>query len=169
MTNLFSVYVSAYKHNNIIENPLILVIFHFIDAIHSSRILAAKYAVMLLTSKSGESSTISIPTIPLPTACFKRYIRSILDKPLGVGTETPGANAGSRQSRSTETYFLSDILDINLSAIFKTPTSAISIGVTMSNPTFSAFSISSGSAALMHINILFLQSSDCVESVSIDP
>jgi Zn-dependent M16 (insulinase) family peptidase len=75
------------------------------DAIDSEMILAAKYAVILLSSKSGDSSTISIAMIPVWTACLTRYRRSMLDKPPGEGTETPGANAGSRQSRSMEIYF----------------------------------------------------------------
>jgi hypothetical protein len=44
----------------------------FIDAIDSNRILAAKYAVILFMSKSGESSTISIPIIPVLTANLTR-------------------------------------------------------------------------------------------------
>jgi hypothetical protein len=61
------------------------------EAIDSNRILAAKSAVILLKSKSGESSTRSIPIIPLLMASLMRYTRSILDKPHGEGKETPGA------------------------------------------------------------------------------
>ena len=72
----------------------------------------------------------------------------MLDKPQGQGKETPGAKAGSRQSRSMEIYFLLLLLfDLILRAIFKIPNSAISIGVITSNPTLFAFSNSSASAS----------------------
>jgi hypothetical protein len=67
----------------------------------------------------------------------------MLDKPQGDGKETPGAKAGSRQSRSIEIYFLPLLLflDLILSEIFKIPNSSISKGVIISNPTYMHFPI----------------------------
>ena len=74
----------------------------------------------------------------------------MLDRPQGEGKETPGAYAGSAQSRSIEIYFLLlQLLDRTLFAIQEIPNLDISIGVITSNPTLSAFSNSSGSAALV--------------------
>ena len=98
-------------------------------------------------SKSGQSSVTSIPTIPVEAACFRRYISSMADKPPALGTDTPGANAGSRQSKSIEIYLLSaEVEDIFL-AIFEIPASAISRGVIISSPALLIFSSSSASAS----------------------
>ncbi len=125
---------------------------------------------MLLISKSGENSTISSPTIPEEIASFKRHIKSILERPHGDGTETPGAKAGSRQSRSIEIYLLPLLsLDLTLSAIFDIPSSLTSIGVTSSRFVLPAFTSSSGSADLMPIIMLWPKSIHLMESVMTEP
>ena len=64
---------------------------------------AAKLAVILLISKEGDNSTISHPIILFfVNICLMKNINSNGLIPHGVGTETPGAKAGSKQSRSIE-------------------------------------------------------------------
>ena len=66
---------------------------------------AAKLAVILLISNEGDNSTISHPIILVCTKIFlMKKVNSIGFNPHGVGTETPGAKAGSKQSRSMEIY-----------------------------------------------------------------
>ena len=97
-------------------------------------------------------------------------MRSIDDKPPGEGTDTPGANAGSMQSRSTEIYTLDPLVRaLIICATLFTPISTISSGFTILKPAFLAFSSSSGSAALVPTSMLFLKLSDCAESVSTEP
>src|SRR3954447_454581 len=144
--------------------------FIVIDAIDSNKILAAREAVILLISKSGVYSTISIPTIPVEIAIFIRYIRSMLDKPLGEGTETPGANAGSRQSKSIEIYRLPLLfLFLMEFAIFNNPRSAKSIGVIISIPDLLALYNSSGSAGLIPNIRLLSKSIYSIESLTTEP
>lgn len=83
------------------------------DATDSESNLAAREAVISFMSYLGQSSTISIPTIPELTACLTKQVSSTLVSPHGVGTDTPGAYAGSRQSRSIDTYFLEVFLRTN--------------------------------------------------------
>jgi hypothetical protein len=47
------------------QRDIIQVYYLLMDAIDSEIILAARHAVMLLKSKSGESSTMSMAIIPL--------------------------------------------------------------------------------------------------------
>ena len=101
-----------------------------IEATDSESNLAAREAVISFTSYLGQSSTISIPTIPVLTACLTRQVSSTLVSPHGVGTDTPGAYAGSRQSRSIDTYFLVVFLLQILPTILLIPSSNISRGVT---------------------------------------
>ena len=64
---------------------------------------AAKLAVILLTSKEGDNSTISHPIILVFfNICWMKKVNSSGLIPHGVGTETPGAKAGSKQSKSME-------------------------------------------------------------------
>src|SRR5918993_4548225 len=68
---------------------------------------AAKLAVILLISKEGDNSTISHPIILVcAKICLIKKVNSNGFNPQGVGTETPGAKAGSKQSRSMEIYIL---------------------------------------------------------------
>ena len=66
---------------------------------------AAKLEVILLISNAGDNSTISHPIILVCSKiCLMKKINSKGFNPQGVGTETPGAKAGSKQSRSMEIY-----------------------------------------------------------------
>ena len=98
------------------------------EAMDSESNLAAREAVISLTSYFGQSSTISIPTIPELTAYLTSKVSSKLVKPHGVGTDTPGANAGSMQSRSIYTYFLVVFLERILLIVLVIPSSSISRG-----------------------------------------
>ena len=58
---------------------------------------------MLLISKEGDSSTMSQPIILVfVNICWMKNVNSSGLIPHGVGTDTPGANAGSKQSKSIE-------------------------------------------------------------------
>lgn len=58
------------------------------DATDSESNLAAREAVISFMSYLGQSSTISIPTIPELTACLTKQVSSTLVSPHGVGTDT---------------------------------------------------------------------------------
>ena len=112
----------------------------------------------------------SIPTMPKLTASLISDIKSMLEMPPAEGTETPGAYAGSKQSKSIEMYLLPLLhLDFILSNMLEIPFSLISKGVTISIPDFCAFSSSSVSADLVPINKLSLKSIHLDESLITEP
>src|SRR2546427_797962 len=74
--------------------------------------------------------------------------------PAGDGTDTPGAEAGSTQSRSTEIYIMDPaVRAFIIFTTLLTPSSTISSGFTIFNPAALAFSISSISARMGHVGI----------------
>ena len=88
-----------------ILNFLLNKVYTIIDANISFTNRAAKLEVMLLISNEGDNSTISHPTILVfAKICLIKKVNSIGFNPQGVGTDTPGAKAGSKQSKSIEIY-----------------------------------------------------------------